>query len=65
MLTHTTKRYFKHSGLIIKNLVSKGNQTPDHCYNDSMTIMPLDQSNCSNKLLCYITLNQYVVLTAC
>ena len=63
-MTHTTKRCLKHSGLIIENLVSKGNRTPDHCYNDSMTIMPLAQTSCSTQLLCYITLDQRVALTA-
>ena len=48
MLTHTTKRHFKCSGLIIKNLVSRGNRTPNCCYNDSMTIMPLAQTGCNN-----------------
>ena len=47
LLTHTTKRCQKHSRLIIKNLVGRGNQTPDYYYNDSMTIMPLAQTGCS------------------
>ena len=47
ILTHTTKRRFKHNGLIIKNLVGRGNRTPDHCYNDSMTITPLAQTGCT------------------
>ena len=48
MLTRTTKRHFKRSRLIIKNLVGGGNRTPDRCYNDNMTIMPLAQTGCSN-----------------
>ena len=48
VLIDTTKRRFKHSGLIIKNLVGRGDRTPDHCYNNSMTITPLAQTGCSN-----------------
>ena len=48
LLTHTTKKHLKHSGLIIKNLVGRGDQTPDCCYNDSITIMLLvAQTGCS------------------
>ena len=48
ILTHTTKRWLKCSGLIITNLVSKGNLTPDLCYNDNMTTMPLTQISCDD-----------------
>ena len=65
ILTHSTKRCFKHSRLIIKDLVSKGNQTPDCWYNDSMIIMPPAQTSCSNLLLYCITLNQHIVFTVC
>ena len=45
VLAHTTKRCLKHSALIIKILVSKGNQTPDLCYNDRMVIILLAQTS--------------------
>ena len=48
MLTHTTKRHLKCGGLIIKNLVGRGDRTQGHCYDKSMTIMPLAQNGCSN-----------------
>ena len=64
MLTHTTKKHLKHSGLIIKNLVGKGNQTPNPCYNNSMIITPLAQTNCSNYLVYYIILKHHVALAA-
>ena len=55
VLTHTTKVRLKHSGLIIMNLFGRGNQTPDHCYNDIITIMPLTQTSCcAVALLAYM-----------
>ena len=48
MLTNTTKRCLKHSGLITKNLVGRGNCTQDLCYNDSMIIVPPAQTSCTD-----------------
>ena len=48
VLTDTTKKRLKCSGLIIKNLIGKGNQTPDRSYNDSMTIKLQAQTGCNN-----------------
>ena len=64
LLAHNTKRCLKRSGLIIKNLVGKGNRTLDHCYNDSMTIMLLAQTNYSDYLFSYTILKRHVALTA-
>ena len=63
VLTHSTQRHLKYSRLIIKNLVGRGNQTPDHCLNNSMTLMPLAQTGCKDLLLRYIVLNHHIVLT--
>ena len=48
VLTHTTKKPLKYSGSIIKNLVGRGDQTPDCCYNNNMIITPLGQTGCNN-----------------
>ena len=42
------QKALKCSELIIKNLVCRGNQTPAHCYNNSITITPLDQTSYIN-----------------
>ena len=48
VLTHNIKRHLRCSGLIIRNLVGRVNRTPDHCYNNNMTITPLAQTSCNN-----------------
>ena len=61
---YTTKRHLKHSGLIIKNLVSKGKRTIDLCYNDTMTITLSDKTSFIDLLLCYTALDHYIAFTA-